>query len=218
MQPTINVSKKESQMAGKAPPTWSQYGIKGKKISLGTLLNLPVISPYFPTRFRIEKGLCCTNPFTISPILMIRSISVSRSSPTNTIWLRNGHGLIIELFRGRIGAQVNQQSILVSRSEGFWCPTLHLGTNCGYVDNILAYPKDWSWKMSTNCVAQRKCSSKVGCLITWSESRWPKICRKEPAVIPVKYILGAFLRSVICKLDKYVYSDTNDTLVEEHKE
>ena len=25
-------------------------------------------------------------------------------------------------------------------------------------------------------------------------------------------------RSVICKLDKYVYSDTNDTLVEEHKE
>ena len=30
--------------------------------------------------------------------------------------------------------------------------------------------------------------------------------------------MRAFLRSVICKLDKYVYSDTNDTLVEEHKE
>ena len=53
-----------------------------------------------------------------------------------------------------------------------------LGTNCGYVDNILAYPKDWSWKMSTNCVAQRNCYSVSPQLNRQFTENGPEVNRK----------------------------------------
>ena len=53
-----------------------------------------------------------------------------------------------------------------------------LGTNCGYIDNILAYPKDWSWKMSTNCVAQRNCYSVSPQLNRQFTENGPEVNRK----------------------------------------
>ena len=30
-------------------------------------------------------------------------------------------------------------------------PAINQGTNCGFIDKILAYPKDWGWSLSNNC-------------------------------------------------------------------
>ena len=34
-------------------------------------------------------------------------------------------------------------------------PQIKRGQNCAYVDNVMKFPKEWSWKMDNNCGSQR---------------------------------------------------------------
>ena len=34
-------------------------------------------------------------------------------------------------------------------------PNIRPGVNCGYIDNFMRFPKDWSWKLDNNCARPR---------------------------------------------------------------
>ena len=34
-------------------------------------------------------------------------------------------------------------------------PNIRPGDNCGYIDNFMKFPKDWSWKLDNNCNTPR---------------------------------------------------------------